>query len=184
MHMGFGCKPYTNAKCKLSWQFLSNCKDLNDLLTVYLKQGNLQERSRNMNQELHYMFWEWNQQRRTKKKSAREPAWIKSPVTVIHCFILFSLSLFALRLPTAAPPHSFLSSIAVSERWTAAIWERVERTAWLKSMRKWYRKYTAISEISCSGGHNASAVKYFPSPFTINTSHYKNTATMLCQVKC
>lgn len=67
MHMGFGCKPYTNAKCKLSWQFLSNCKDLNDLLTVYLKQGNLQEGSRNMNQELHYMFWEWNQQRRTKK---------------------------------------------------------------------------------------------------------------------
>lgn len=137
MHMGFGCKPYTNAKCKLSCQFLSNCKDLNDLLTVYLMQATCKKGAETWQVESGTSLFVLRMKpaAQNEKMSAREPAWIKSPVTVIHCFILFSLSLY---LPSASQQlhHLIPFSAVLQFLWDGLLLsEREERE--LHDLKAW-----------------------------------------------
>lgn len=85
-----------------------------------------EEKHDKLNQELHEMTFE-NQTSSTEQhqqKSAREPAWIKSPVTVIHWFILISLCLslppssqqLHLLIPLSAVLQFLLDGLLLSER--------------------------------------------------------------------
>lgn len=90
-----------------SCQFLSDSKDLNDLLPLYLTQAICRERGETWQVESRASL-ESNQQHRTKQ-------WLpgnlheSTLLTVIHCFILFSLPLSLYPPPPNNCTTSFLS---------------------------------------------------------------------------